>query len=678
MFQRRSYDQQVEDEVHVSCFSFGRKKSKNAALARGGHLTDLPPGLFVAPSSSDLSVASCSLSSIGAVHEVSPLHLDIPFVAASPQSHSNTLASIERFDTPRASNYGPVSEAGKARVAARKHSMRQEHLAAIAKLNTFAKKRSSKPPYSASGSDSGSCQSASRHSTPVAASVSSQHHQQLPGSRQRPPSVTVNNSPHVHGEPGWSDEPVLANAMSVSGSVRGASDWYQDDSGQNQSACQVPSIDPVSSGGPASLDMPGQPNISTTADDLQGQPLVHAANLSSVPLLAQDSSLGASTSSSCADSADFQSSKAPKAAAACSRCDSLSSSQQDSSSPMHSNTSASSFYTKAGSMSSKACSSPVRHNSAVSKSQMLGTVGPAHSALEPGPTTASQLLHQPSSQVEPSRQPAAAAYKEEAAQNDAETIAAQHKGNPVWAQLRQDDAQASLASRESSPDESLIAEGWIVAGTIMSNRDYRSDGENAVPNVSSAASMASAAVPQKATPSQSSSTASAALSDDELAQLTQELSVLSEQPRSQMTPQQIGRYLDIRIRLGRAGSVASVGRHQAEAAVQAVKTAVKEVATPTRPSPTAPTAGQHSNSRAKPDSSIAASRPRKAAGKTTELPASRQKRPPEKRGGENSAGGYVPAYMKATASVKAKDAHDQQAQIAAARSALSEKKWNRA
>ena len=39
---------------------------------------------------------------------------------------------------------------------------------------------------------------------------------------------------------------------------------------------------------------------------------------------------------------------------------------------------------------------------------------------------------------------------------------------------RQDDAQASLASRESSPDESLIAEGWIVAGTIMSNRDYRS------------------------------------------------------------------------------------------------------------------------------------------------------------------------------------------------------------
>ncbi len=391
-----------------------------------------------------------------------PLHLDIPYVAASPQSHSNTLASIERFDTPRASNYGPVSEAGKARVAARKHSMRQEHLAAIANLNTFARKRSSKSPYSASGtvsgkcvcitwtlssisrcclqlsdgctasvimdnsagvadvvafagSDSGSCQSASRHSTPTAASVSSEHHQQLPGSRQRPPDVMVYNSPHVHGEPGWSDEPVLADAIPVlhpgSGSVHEASDWYQNDSGQDQSSCQVPAVDPVSTGGPANLEMPRQPHISTTADALQGQPLVHAANLSSVPLLAQDSSLGASTSLPCADSADFHNSKAPKAAAASGSCDSLTSSQQDASSPMHSNTSASSFYTKAGSMSSKACSSPVRHNLAVSKSQMLGSVGPAHSALEPGPTTASQLLHQPSSQVEPSRLSAAAAYK---------------------------------------------------------------------------------------------------------------------------------------------------------------------------------------------------------------------------------------------------------------------------
>ncbi len=219
----------------------------------------------------------------------------------------------------------------------------------------------------------------------------------------------------MHGEPGRSDEPVLADAIPVlhpsSGPVYGASDWYQDDSGQSQSSCQVPAVEPVPTIGPANLEMPGQLNISTTADALQGQPLVHVANLSSVPLSAQDSSLGASTSSPCADSADFHGSMAPNAAAASSSCDSLTSSQQDASSPMHSHTSASSFYSKAGSMSSKACSSPVRHNLAVSKSHMPGSVGPAHSALEPGPTTASQLLHQPSSQVEPSRQSAAAAYK---------------------------------------------------------------------------------------------------------------------------------------------------------------------------------------------------------------------------------------------------------------------------
>ena len=46
--------------------------------------------------------------------------------------------------------------------------------------------------------------------------------------------------------------------------------------------------------------------------------------------------------------------------------------------------------------------------------------------------------------------------------------------------------------------------------------------------------MAPAAVPQKASPSHSSSAVSAALSDEELAQLMEELSVLSEQPRSQM------------------------------------------------------------------------------------------------------------------------------------------------
>lgn len=128
------------------------------------------------PDCRELSVASSSVSCIAAEPEVvcakaqfcclvqtvlsaehkiflcvqTPLHLDIPYVAASPLSHSNTLASIERYNTPR-SHYGPISEAGKAIVAARKDSMRQEHLAAIAHLNTFAKKRASKLSTSQSG-----------------------------------------------------------------------------------------------------------------------------------------------------------------------------------------------------------------------------------------------------------------------------------------------------------------------------------------------------------------------------------------------------------------------------------------------------------------------------------------------------------------------------------------------
>lgn len=71
--------------------------------------------------------------------------------------------------------------------------------------------------------------------------------------------------------------------------------------------------------------------------------------------------------------------------------------------------------------------------------------------------------------------------------------------------------------------------------------------------------------------------------------------------------------------------------------------------------------------------------PKKPGAKPSGGPAPRPKRIGENSRGENaSAGHYVPAYMKATASVKAKDARDQQAKIAASRTALSEKKWNRA
>lgn len=49
--------------------------------------------------------------------------------------------------------------------------------------------------------------------------------------------------------------------------------------------------------------------------------------------------------------------------------------------------------------------------------------------------------------------------------------------------LRNPEPQASLASRESSPDESLIAEGWIVAGTIMSNRDCKPGNASTLPQM---------------------------------------------------------------------------------------------------------------------------------------------------------------------------------------------------
>ena len=60
-------------------------------------------------------------------------------------------------------------------------------------------------------------------------------------------------------------------------------------------------------------------------------------------------------------------------------------------------------------------------------------------------------------------------------------------------------------------------------------------------------------------------------------------------------------------------------------------------------------------------------------------PAPKPKQVAEHSQGENAMPQrHVPAYMKPTASVRAKDARDQQAKIAASRIALAEKKWNRA
>lgn len=62
---------------------------------------------------------------------------------------------------------------------------------------------------------------------------------------------------------------------------------------------------------------------------------------------------------------------------------------------------------------------------------------------------------------------------------------------------------------------------------------------------------------------------------------------------------------------------------------------------------------------------------------TNSLPA-RPRRGAENRPAPDVYSQHIPAYMKSTASNKAKDAREAQAKLAAQRSVLTEKKWNRA
>ena len=101
------------------------------------------------------------------------------------------------------------------------------------------------------------------------------------------------------------------------------------------------------------------------------------------------------------------------------------------------------------------------------------------------------------------------------------------------------------------------------------------------------------------------------------------------------------------------------------------------VKAPSRPSP-APSSASKARSTIRPVSKEAAV-PNKQGVKPVGRPAPRPKQIGENSQAENaSSGRHVPAYMNATASVKAKNACDQQAKIAASRTALAEKKWNRA
>ena len=110
---------------------------------------------------------------------------------------------------------------------------------------------------------------------------------------------------------------------------------------------------------------------------------------------------------------------------------------------------------------------------------------------------------------------------------------------------------------------------------------------------------------------------------------------------------------------------------QAATAVQA------ETPIPSKARPAASTVAKEDSSKVKASASKSGV-PKRAEAKSAGRPAPRPKQAAENSRGENVLSGrHVPAYMKATASVKAKDAHDQQAKIAASRTALAGKKWNR-
>ena len=118
--------------------------------------------------------------------------------------------------------------------------------------------------------------------------------------------------------------------------------------------------------------------------------------------------------------------------------------------------------------------------------------------------------------------------------------------------------------------------------------------------------------------------------------------------------------------------------HNVQVTRTATVIAEATVATKPTPSPVSKNAGQQSVDRIKPKgSSKAATVPGKVESRPSGQPAPKLKQHVNRSRENSSVGGHVPAYMKSTASVKAKDARDQHVKIAAARSALTENKWNR-
>ena len=192
-----------------------------------------------------------------------------------------------------------------------------------------------------------------------------------------------------------------------------AGDWQQHSvkAGQ-QSKHQLTAADSVESRDPRLGERhSAQPSVTAVRDAVQKQPQVHAANLSSTPLLAQVADQKTSPSSPPADSAATCSDRSWQSSAprSLNGYDTSASSQQGSATPLHSRDSASSSYTKAGSTLSKACSSPVQHKLTEGRSQRPSSGVSTHRVDEPAVTPAGQASSLTNSQMESSRPLLAAA-----------------------------------------------------------------------------------------------------------------------------------------------------------------------------------------------------------------------------------------------------------------------------
>lgn len=277
--------------------------------------------------------------------------------------------------------------------------MRQEHLAAIANLNTFAKNRASKSPscelsaqkysfnlhapyvckleqpvLSSAGSEASSASRLSITSTAVDRQASNN------AAAAEHSTAALGGNFKVNPEVDWSDEPLLAcgpaaaaAADSNTGSTFGAGDWRQAGFRASNQHHQ-----PLVGRGPDTFEHGSAANLKAVAPQLQTdqaqmqptclhstRPLAEDMGYSSVASSAQEpAAVGHSTSA-----ALFQSrTPAATASIASKASTSSSSSQQDNSVVLHSaSTSSSSFYTHADSVVSKACSSPHHTGASVSR-----------------------------------------------------------------------------------------------------------------------------------------------------------------------------------------------------------------------------------------------------------------------------------------------------------------------